>query len=292
MGNIIQCNAAECDTLLEDNSVDIIITSPPYYDLRDYNNDKSVWNEVNYIPILGGNEYNVKKQETTLGNESDYMDYIGHLVFIFRILKDKLKDTGCMFVNIGDTYASNWACNRNNGSHKEACAYDKRKNRLIHGVKDRELLGIPWRFAFAMQADGWYLRQEIVWDKTIPTSEKSQSRFKRQFETIFMFTKISKGYKFFSGTKNFENNSNVWKIPIRRYIKTNSASYPEALVAQCIRAIDPDKNAVILDPFLGTGTTGIVAEKLGFKNWIGFEMNECSIKLAKLLIQKEVGQLI
>ncbi|MDH3740293.1 MAG: site-specific DNA-methyltransferase [Hyphomicrobiales bacterium] len=153
---------------MPDQSVNCCVTSPPYFGLRDYGVDGQ------------------------MGLEETPDEYVAGMAEVFREVRRVLRDDGTLWVNLGDSYASAWACNRQNviaaGSLKKGKRKD-RPNRLVNGLKEKDLIGIPWRVAFALQADGWYLRQDIIWSKPNPMPESVTDRCTKAHEYIFMMSK-------------------------------------------------------------------------------------------------------
>lgn len=259
---------------LPKNSIDCIITSPPYYGQRDYGMDGQI------------------------GNESKLEEYIENLVNIFNECKRVLKDSGSLWLNLGDKY--------NKGN----------------------LMGMPWRVALALQDEGWILRNDIIWHKPNAMPHSAKNRLTTDHEYIFFFTKKAKGYyydqdaireehKTFSenskmkggrnhfgkngGTPekgknsgnsnlhdgrwdqafhpNGRNKRTVWNVPLSKFRGAHFAVFPERLIEPCILAGCP-KNGIVLDPFFGAGTTGFVATQQGRK-YVGLELNPEYAEIAK-----------
>lgn len=197
---------ADARTLpLEDESVDCIVTSPPYLALRDYGIPPSSWPEVVYVPLSGAAPIVVAAEESCLGLESTIEAYVGHMVLVARELRRVLKKTGTMWLNLGDTYASAWntgagwdsstLTKKSGGARniQRAQEASKRKN-CRPGVPRKNLLGIPWRVALALQADGWCLRNEIIWHKRSPLPESCRDRATVSHEHLFLLTRRPKYY--------------------------------------------------------------------------------------------------
>lgn len=298
-----------CDCLtglrdLPNNSVDCCVTSPPYYGLRDYGVDGQI------------------------GQEQTPEAFIDQLVKVFREVRRVLRPEGTCWVNIGDSYN------------------DLRKA----GLKSKDLIGIPWMLAFALRADDWYLRQDIIWAKPNPMPESVRDRCTKSHEYIFLLTKSAKYYfdadaikepakgwnggKFEDG-KNLINHPNVgknrqckptgwdngkgshrsyhrdgrakeieytdgiterrnkrsvWTVSTQPCKEAHFATYPEKLIVDCIKAGCPE-SGIVLDPFMGSGTTAIVAAKLGRK-YIGYELNPDYIAIADKRIRNELGMFL
>jgi DNA modification methylase len=307
-----------------DECVNCVVTSPPYYGLRDYGVDGQI------------------------GLEDTPEDYIGRLVELFREIRRVLKKDGTVWVNLGDSYAGN--CSRTSTGRAGMGA--EREGVFTKGgrLASKQLMGIPWRFAFAMQEDGWYLRQDIIWHKPNPMPESVTDRCTKSHEYIFLLSKSEKYFfdheaiqeeaniqefkasvvggdkygknddphfniysgkaftpqvkmRWGSGTKaertvtqgygmagghrdnsgGFDcevavkdgvivrNKRDVWTVALRPTKEAHFATYPQTLVRPCILAGCPE-GGVVLDPFMGSGTTGIVAMKLG-RHYVGVELN-------------------
>ena len=255
---------------LPEGSVDCCVTSPPYYGLRDYGHEGQVGLEL--TPEM----------------------YINKLVSAFREVRRVLRDDGTLWVNIGDSYASR---------HSGNCGYkDGRTNRrerlavnCPEGMKDKDLIGIPWMLAFALRADGWYLRQDIIWHKTNPMPESVRDRATKAHEYIFL---LSKSRKYYFDSEAFKedavsvqgsgnkarkqrpdaetlrigaqagsvpwvpngkrNRRSVWQVATKPYKGGHFATFPPDLIEPCILA-GSRVGGLVLDPFGGSGTTAGVA---------------------------------
>ena len=263
------------------------VTSPPYFGLRDYGHDGQI------------------------GLEETPEQYIAAMVEVFRCVWDVLEDDGTLWLNIGDSY-----CN-SNGFARASPEYQRegrnnmpandRKLDKLHatGLKTKDLIGIPWMLAFALRADGWYLRQDIIWHKPNPMPESVQDRCTKAHEYIFLMSKSQKYYydadaikepvKQDWGTrdrsdgkyhnegsglqphsgleKSYEvaNKRSVWTVNTKPYKGAHFAVFPQELIEPCIMAGAP-QNGVVLDPFMGSGTTAQVAQNLG-RQYLGCELN-------------------
>jgi DNA modification methylase len=265
------------------------VTSPPYYGLRDYGH------------------------EGQIGLEETPEEYIKAMVEVFQCVWDVLEDDGTLWLNIGDSYAGNNSRASNNGRAGFGNAREKVVNRTGEGLKTKDLIGIPWMLAFALRADGWYLRQDIVWHKPNPMPESVQDRCTKAHEYIFLLTKSQKYYydheaikepvkedwgtrdrangKYHNeGTglqphsgleKSYEmaNKRSVWSVPVKPYTGAHFAVFPSELIEPCILAGAP-LGGIVLDPFMGSGTTAQVAQDLG-RQYIGCELNPAYGKLQK-----------
>ena len=265
------------------------VTSPPYYGLRDYGH------------------------EGQIGLEETPEQYISAMVEVFRCVWDVLEDDGTLWLNIGDSYAGNNSRASNNGRAGFGNAREKVVNRTGEGLKTKDLIGIPWMLAFALRADGWYLRQDIIWHKPNPMPESVQDRCTKGHEYIFLMSKSQKYYydheaikepvkedwgtrdrangKYHNeGTglqphsgleKSYEmaNKRSVWSVPVKPYTGAHFAVFPSELIEPCILAGAP-VGGIVLDPFMGSGTTAQVAQDLG-RQYIGCELNPEYGKLQK-----------
>ena len=326
------------------------ITSPPYYGLRDYGTAKweggdpdcqhsismpTKWNDPKRgtsvlrpeVGHRGGSSSNchlcgAKRIDEQLGLEDTPEDYIKSMVEVFRCVWDVLEDDGTLWVNIGDSY-----CN-SNGFARASPEYQRegrnnmpandRKLDKLHatGLKTKDLIGIPWMLAFALRADGWYLRQDIIWSKPNPMPESVQDRCTKAHEYIFLLSKshkyhfdhvaikepmkgepeardknaegyqadYSKGDRFSKGERVFgadgmANKRSVWTVNTKPYSGAHFAVFPTELIEPCILAGAP-VGGIVLDPFMGSGTTAQVAQDLG-RQYLGCELNPDYGKLQK-----------
>ncbi len=270
------------------------VTSPPYFGLRDY------------------------KHPGQIGLEPTVDEYVAGMVEVFRCVWDVLADDGVLWLNLGDSY------NAHPGQRKVTDkAGDKQQtvrggqaapSRSVSGLKPKDLIGIPWRVAFALQADGWYLRQDIIWHKPNPMPESVTDRCTKAHEYIFMLTKRERYYydseavkepavstdirKFTDksadkqrghgrrhagfngryadkiaeqGVPETRNRRSVWTVATRPYKGAHFATYPPALIEPCILATSHPGD-IVLDPFMGSGTTAQVALQHG-RQYMGCELN-------------------
>ena len=249
-------------------SIQAVITSPPYWGLRNYDNDEQ------------------------LGQESSPEKFVFNLIKLFSKIKNVLKDDGTVWVNIGDTFfgpkgghhdSNNSITNNTTGSEYR----QQRKAPPKHSyLKDGDLSGVPWMFAKEMQKDGWYLKQDIIWHKPNPMPEAVNNRCVKSHEYIFLFTKKKQYYfnaeaisKRKEDNSGFVRKSSVWTINTASLSEAHFAVFPEELPAYCVLAGSKEGDT-ILDPFMGAGTTALVAQKLGRK-WIGIELNPKYIEIIK-----------
>ena len=225
---------------LQDNSVDVCVTSPPYFNLRDYGHPEQI------------------------GREETPSAYIENLVSVFREVRRVLKDDGILWINIGDSYNS-----KQRRTASRDGFHDGRKNRGerlgaggIAGLKPKDLIGIPWTLAFALRADGWYLRQDIIWQRPNAMPESVRDRCTKSHEYIFLLSRSERYYFNAAAINNKSSNKrSVWKVSTTRYKEAHFAAFPKELIRPCIRA--SRAGGVVLDPFAGSGTTGEVAIEEG-----------------------------
>ncbi|MHB9024982.1 MAG: DNA-methyltransferase [Armatimonadota bacterium] len=236
------------------------VTSPPYWGLRDYG-----------IP-------------NQLGAEEKLEEYINNLVSIMREVRRTLKDDGILWLNIGDSYTSGNRTWRDVDKKNPARAMTYRPPTPA-GLKPKDLIGVPWRVAFALQADGWYLRSDIIWHKPNCQPESVKDRPTRCHEYFFLFSKNEDYYYDYesvkepSFTNGLKNRRTVWSINTEGFPGAHFATFPSALVEPCILA-GSRKGDMVLDPFFGSGTVGMVALNTD-RNFVGIEINPEYIELAK-----------
>jgi DNA modification methylase len=301
---ILQGDVIDVLKTLEPGSVRCVVTSPPYWGLRDYG--------------VGGQ----------IGLEATPAEFVSKMVEVFREVRRVLADDGTCWVNLGDSYAGK--AGGNSGVPEEWQRAGRgitaaTKCDVPPGLKPKDLCGIPWRVAFALQDDGWYLRQDIIWSKPNPMPESVTDRCTKAHEYIFLLTKraryfydadavkeeaIGSGGGAFGSVSNADaavasgqqvrryerpdyrleglgrNARSVWHIATQPYPDAHFATFPEALPERCIKA-GTEPGDVVLDPFCGSGTTGAVACQLG-RRFIGIELNPDYIKLAEDRIGRAV----
>ncbi|MBE27637.1 MAG: DNA adenine methylase [Euryarchaeota archaeon] len=276
---------------LFDEPARMCVTSPPYYGLRDY----------------GGEDDQVGLEETP-------EEYIENLVEVFSKVRDCLTDDGTLWLNIGDSYY-NYRPGKGQALSKQTVANtnqdlptrNPRRGNALEGLKEKDLIGIPWMLAFALRADGWYLRQDIIWHKPNPMPESVKDRCTKAHEYIFLLSKNNKYYydneaikeptvtkdnsirarditklnntpgrTKMSGlkTNNYDkrNKRSVWTVTTKPYKGAHFAVFPPDLIEPCILA-GSEEGDLILDPFMGSGTTAMVAKTLG-RDYIGCELHQ------------------
>jgi DNA modification methylase len=312
---------------LPDGIARCCVTSPPYWGLRDYG------------------------VEGQIGLERMPEEYISKLVAVFRELRRVLADDGTLWLNLGDCYATGagkvgdhpgggeqgerWKGNRgthdanNSGKHSASLAAmgpRTQPNRMpIRGLKPKDLVGIPWRVAFALQADSWHLRSDIIWSKPNPMPESVRDRPTKAHEYLFLLSKNKRYYydaaaiaepanwpegpwgipsqkhaaasngklmrtaaglvKQAGVGRETRNKRSVWTIPTAPFPEAHFATFPPALVTPCILAGSAIGDTVI-DPFAGAGTTGLVASRLN-RNFVGIELNPKYAEMARRRIEQD-----
>lgn len=314
---IYQGDAKEVLSKFPDRSIDCCITSPPYYGLRDYGVDGQ------------------------LGLEQSPEEFIDNLVSVFREVRRVLKDTGTLWVVIGDSYAGGsgrWGGTNNLSYHQQTnpgslTQIERTKPWKHPYIKSKDLIGIPWMLAFALRSEGWFLRQDIIWEKPNCQPESIKDRCTKSHEYVFMFSKKQKYYYdidairephqtlddlnrrikngkeewktvkaaagapyAMSGTgksrrKNYHplgrNKRTVWRVVLTKTKEAHFATYPEKLIVDCIKAGCP-VGGVVLDPFIGSGTTAITALK-NDRRYVGIELNPEYVEIAERRITKIVA---
>ena len=268
-------------------SAQMCVTSPPYYGLRDY----------------GG-------EDQQIGLEQTPEDYVQELVNTFRLVRDVLKDDGTLWLNIGDSYYNyrsdgNYPKQTVSKTNQDLPSFAPVRGNKLEGYKSKDLIGIPWLLAFALRKDGWYLRQDIIWNKPNPMPESVRDRCTKSHEYIFLLSKSKKYYynneaikepakdwgtrdrsngKYHNEgtglqphtglTKSYrtKNKRSVWTITSKPYKGAHFATFPPDLIEPCILA-GSEEGDIILDPFLGSGTTAMVAKK-NSRAYIGCELHK------------------
>ena len=247
--------------------VQMCVTSPPYYGLRNY-----------------GDENN------QIGQEDTPEKYIEQMVNVFDDVKNILHDDGVLFLNIGDSYynyrpGKAYVKQTVSKTDQDLPEYSPKRSNKLDGYKEKDLIGIPWMLAFALRADGWYLRQDIIWHKPNPMPESVKDRCTKAHEYIFLLSKNQNYYFDVDAIKEpTRRKRSVWNVTKKPYKDAHFAVYPSELIIPCILA-GSQENDIILDPFMGSGTTAMVAKSLG-RDYIGCELHEDYGKL----IDKRVGE--
>lgn len=246
---------------LDDESVQCAVTSPPYWGLRDYGVD----NQIGAEPTIEG--------------------YIDALVRVFEELRRVLKRDGVFWLNVGDGYTSGGRTWRQADSKLKARGMSYRPD-TPDGMKPKDLMGVPWMLAFALRANGWYLRTDIVWSKPNGNPESVRDRPTRNHEFVFMFTKSEKYYYDVEATlepsddgKKRRRKRSVWNINTEPFPEAHFACFPPKLVEPCIVA-STKQGDVVLDPFFGSGTVGQVARNFG-RDFVGVEVSREYAEIAQ-----------
>jgi DNA modification methylase len=291
---IEQGNCLEVLKEMPEQSVNTCVTSPPYWGLRDYG------------------------ESDQLGLEDTPEEYVANMVQLFREVRRVLRDDGTVWLNLGDSYVGGgrgWQWSKEGTiqqAHIDAGVKYGSPTGKIDGLKPKDLVGIPWRVAFALQADGWYLRQDIIWHKPNPMPESVTDRCTKAHEYIFLLSKNkkyyydndaikepakdwgtrdrSKGKYHNKGTgltphtgleKSYptKNKRSVWTVTTKPFRGAHFAVFPMDLIEPCVLAGCPE-NGTVLDPFGGSGTTGLVA-KQNKRNAVLIELNAKYIDIAE-----------
>jgi site-specific DNA-methyltransferase (cytosine-N4-specific) len=247
--------------LLPDDTFHCCITSPPYWGMRDYG------------------------YEGQIGAEAELGDYITHLVEVFREVRRVLRPDGTFWLNIGNTYTSGGRAWRQSDAKNMGRAMSYRPDTPI-GLKPKDLIGVAWMLAMALQLDGWYLRSDIIWYKPNCQPESVKDRVTLSHEYLFMLSK-SENYYFDQESikertadgKSLKNKRTVWQINTEPCKEAHFAVFPRALVRPCLLAGSP-KNGLVLDPFFGSGTVGVVAIEEN-RRCVGIELKSDYIDIAK-----------
>lgn len=346
---IIQGDALAVLKTLPDGCVQTCVTSPPYYGLRDYGtaqwvggNDVSCdhetaiekWTQKNFLRSAGvtglGNQggaararlrecpgCGASRVDVQIGLEETPAEYVSKIVEAFREVRRVLKDDGTLWLNLGDSYSNDnkWGGSTSGkhvqGLHGKSGARDRR----VTGLAPKNLIGIPWRVAFALQDDGWILRSDIIWHKNNPMPESVADRPTKSHEYIFLFAKSERYYycadaireecvtesnvrnrakeggwangalltPIGKGEREWNhplgrNKRSVWTVNTQPYPGAHFAVMPPKLVEPCILA-GSRPGDVVLDPFSGSGTVPMVAVQTG-RQYLGVELNPEYIKLA------------
>lgn len=248
------------------------ITSPPYWGMRDYG------------------------YESQIGAEPDINKYVSDLVAIFRDVRRVLRSDGTFWLNVGNTYTSGGRTWRDSDAKNKGRAMSYRPATPV-GLKPKDLIGVAWMIALALQLDGWYLRSDIIWHKPNCQPESVKDRVTVSHEYLFMFSK-SENYYFdqeaikekTADGKSLKNKRSVWQINTEACNEAHFAVFPKNLVRPCVLAGSP-VDGIILDPFFGSGTVGVVAIETRRK-CVGIELKADYIKIAKQRLTSETQPLI
>ena len=284
---------------VEPRSIQTCITSPPYFGLRDYGH------------------------EGQIGLEQTREQYVAELVAVFRLVREALSDDGTLWLNLGDSYNGSGGSGGDYSAGGLKEGQPKFPGRDVAGLKPKDLIGMPWRVAFALQADGWYLRSDIIWHKPNPMPESVTDRPTKSHEYLFLLSKSARYYydarsiaepSLFAGdvkrtngntgmdsgydghrtrdgfrrgvtVGETRNKRDVWTIATKPFAGSHFAVMPEALVEPCILAGSKPGDTV-LDPFAGSGTVGVVAKRFA-RSFIGCELNP---EYAQMAEQRIAGQ--
>lgn len=246
---------------IADQTFQMCVTSPPYWGLRDYGIDGQI------------------------GAETAVDSYCADLVEVFREVRRTLRDNGTLWLNIGDSYTSGGRTWRDVDDKNAARGMDYRAP-TPEGLKPKDLIGVPWKLAFALQADGWYLRTDIIWHKPNGQPESVKDRPTRAHEYVFLLSKSERYLYDWEALKEPTTNGtgarsrrSVWSINTEPYRGAHFAVFPPELVRLCILG-GSARGDLVLDPFLGSGTTGMVALQEG-RGFVGMELKPEYAELAR-----------
>jgi len=367
-GTLHQGEVLDILRTLPDESVNCCVTSPPYWGLRDYGTAE--WEggsaECDHVERVASTTYKASKEkqqematkqfggqykdtcakcgairkDQQLGLEKTPEEYVARMVEIFREVRRVLRKDGTLWLNLGDSYNSH-SCGKGNVGGIEGNRANKQDNtanthRGNVGLKDKDLVGIPWRVAFALQADGWYLRQDLIWHKPNPMPESVTDRCTKSHEYIFLLTKSARYYfdseaikepanydgrkdTVMKGSAKYQNGyfptdvntqsialkgherwkenadgvkvrnkRSVWTVTTKPFKEAHFATFPRDLIRPMIQAGSP-ADGVVLDPFMGSGTTAIEAIYQD-KRYIGIELNPKYCDIAVKRIESELDQ--
>jgi site-specific DNA-methyltransferase (adenine-specific) len=331
-------NCLEMLDQLPEQSVNTCVTSPPYWGLRDYGTaeweggDEKCDHQGEIMETHHISDSKEKPREfykkqcgkcgavrkdSQLGLEETPEEYVENMVAVFREVKRVLRDDGTVWLNLGDSYSSGGRKTTTNQTLRGDKDYGVTRPKPSKGIKPKDLIGIPWRVAFALQADGWYLRQDIIWHKPNPMPESVTDRCTKAHEYIFLLSKNAKYYcdmdlirepvkksnkgfimaraRTASGALGGENKHNmerrdyreikgankrsVWTVTTKPFKGAHFATFPPDLIEPCVLAGCPE-NGTVIDPFGGAGTTGLVAQQHN-RNAVLIELNPEYAEMAK-----------
>ncbi len=267
VGRIFVGDAATVLRSLDPSTFSTCVTSPPYWGLRDYG-------------ISG-----------QIGAETVLDDYIEHLVAVFREVRRVLRDDGTLWLNIGDSYTSGGRTWRDEDDKLKARGM-KYRAPTPAGLKPKDLIGVPWRVAFALQADGWYLRSDVIWHKPNALPESVKDRPSRVHEYVFLFSKSERYYYDHDAVREkavngkTRNCRSVWSINTVPFPEAHFATFPPALVVPCLCS-SSKPGATVLDPFFGSGTVGEVAVAHG-RDFVGIELHPEYVDIATRRLGKSL----
>lgn len=302
VNTIITGDCIEKMAVLPDGCVNCCVTSPPYYGLRDYGVDGQ------------------------LGLEETPEAYVEKMVAVFREVRRVIKDDGTLWLNLGDSYAGSGKGGQSEEKRSENWQPQYGNKGKRYGLKPKDLIGIPWMVAFALRADGWYLRQDIIWHKPNPMPESVTDRCTKAHEYIFLMSKSARYYYDADAIKEdaktephspgwassmqdrndrqVDNESNnrewakdgkankrsVWTVTTKPFSEAHFATFPERLIVDMIKAGCPE-DGTVLDPFMGAGTTAVVARKLN-RSFVGVELNPAYVDIANKRLYGEMGMFL
>jgi DNA modification methylase len=342
---ILHGNCVDLMAAMEPESIHACVTSPPYWGLRDYGTAPLEWPAIAYSPMPGLPAcVEIPQMRCSLGLDPTLEAFIGHMVLVFRGVHRVLRDDGTAWVNMGDSYAGSrcggdWSSSSINGSQPNGSRDAKklitasrrrddeqipRSDVKIRGLKEKDLVGQPWRLAFALQADGWWLRQDVIWSKLNPMPESAKDRCTKSHEDVFLLAKSKRYYWDFAAMQepasagtharlaqdvaNQKGSDRAhagarhngpmkavaggkvpagWANGTEPCKEAHFATFPTELIRPCIEASCPI-GGTVLDPFGGAGTTGMVADRLG-RNAVLCELNPDYIAIGERRVAGDRG---
>ncbi len=257
---VICGDATQALKLLPEKSIQTVVTSPPYWSLRDYG------------------------VEEQIGRDDSLRSYVKSIVCTFEQIRRVLRDDGTVWLNVGDSYTS--------GNRRYRAPDRKNRARAMsvrpptpEGLKPKDLIGVPWRLAFALQDAGWWVRSEVIWHKPNAHPESVRDRPTKAHETVFLLSK-DKGYYYdheiVKGPRDRRLRT-VWEIPTEPVKRVNGKAddHPAMMpltLARCCVAITSRDDSIVLDPYAGSGTTLLAARELG-RRWVGIEIKPAFVDL-------------
>ena len=249
-------DAREALRRVPDDVFQTCVTSPPYWSLRDYHIDGQI------------------------GLEESVEEYISSLVKVFSEVRRTLKPEGTLWVNVGDSYTSGGRTWRAPDRKNPVRAMNVRPPTPA-GLKPKDLIGVPWKLAFALQSAGWYLRCDLIWNKPNCQPESVKDRPTRSHEYVFLLSKSERYHYDDEAIRgpNERNLRSVWDVKTQPYREAHFATFPPALIQPCL-AVGSREGDLVLDPFIGSGTTGAVAAMMG-RRFLGIELNPEYLEIAE-----------
>jgi site-specific DNA-methyltransferase (adenine-specific)/site-specific DNA-methyltransferase (cytosine-N4-specific) len=260
-GRIVHADCLDYLPAIDAGQFRCCVTSPPYWGLRDYG------------------------YPAQIGAEDSLHEYINRIATVFREVRRVLSDDGTLWLNMGDCYTSGDR-NRRAADRKNAAREMQYRPPTPSGLKPKDLIGIPWKIAFALQSDGWHLRADVIWHKPNCQPESVKDRPTRSHEYVFLFSKSERYYydhaairEQANGGGRVRNRRSLWSIPTQPSSVGHFAAFPTVLVELCVKA-GTERGDSVLDPFFGSGTVGVVCSALN-RRFLGIELKQQYVALAR-----------